>query len=107
MLLRALNAGYLNSFPGLTSRLLQPHPPHSIAAAKGHLDQHRQGLDSTAEHPSSPPVASPPDPVESPHTVYVKRVLASGTSHSDLTERCFPIQSTTRQQCLFISTIDG
>ena len=105
-LLRALNAGYLNSFPRLAARLLQLHPLQSIATAKGHLDQHRQGLDSTADHPSSPPVATPPDPVDSPHTVYVKTILASDTSHSDLTGR-FPIQSTSGQQYLFISTMDG
>ena len=89
-LLRALHAGYLSSFPQLTARLLQLHPPQLIAKAKGHLDQHRQGLDSTADHPSSPPVASPPDPVDSPQTVYVKTILASDTFHSDLTGR-FPI----------------
>ena len=105
-LLRALNAGYLNSFRRLTARLLPLHPPQSIATAKGHLNQHRQGLESTADHPSSPLVASPPDPVDSPHTVYVKTILASDTSHSDLTGR-FPIQSTSGQQYLFISTMDG
>ena len=81
-------------------------PASTNAAARGHLDQHRHGLESTAERPASPPVASPSDSHESPHTVYVKTVFAFGTSDSDLTGR-FPIQSTTGRQYLFIPTMDG
>ena len=35
-LLRALHAGYLDSFPRLTTQLVVQHPPHTIATAKGH-----------------------------------------------------------------------
>ena len=104
-LLRAFRAGYLDSFPWLTAQLVVNHPPHTIATAKGHLDQHRQGLNSTADTPvsvnsaPSPEVSNPPLPN---HTVYVTIVLASDTSHSDLTGR-FPVLSTTGNQYLFIS----
>ena len=108
-LLRALRAGYLDSFPRLTAQIVVQHPPHTIATAKGHLDQHRQGLDSTADTQTSHNAAHSPavtDPHSPNHTVYVKTVLASDTSHSDLTGR-FPVLSTTGNQYLFISTMDG
>jgi hypothetical protein len=40
-LLKAVKAGYLVNFPGLTTQRLQRHPPTSIATAKGHIDQAR------------------------------------------------------------------
>ena len=106
-LLRALRAGYLDSFPRLTAQLVVQHPPHTMATAKGHLDQHRQGLDSTDVTQTSITSAPSPElPFLPNHTVYVKTVLASDTSHSDLTGR-FPVLSTTGNQYLFISTMDG
>jgi hypothetical protein len=44
---QALKRGYIQNFPGLTTKTLQHHLPHSIATAKGHLDQVRQNLRST------------------------------------------------------------
>jgi hypothetical protein len=35
----ALNKGFLTNFPGLSLRSLRHNPPHSIATAKGHMDQ--------------------------------------------------------------------
>ena len=46
-LTQAVRRGYLHSCPCLTSKMLAAHPPMSIATAKGHLDQHRQGQRST------------------------------------------------------------
>ena len=46
-LTQAVRRGYLHSYPCLTSAMLATHPPLSMATAKGHLDQHRQGLQST------------------------------------------------------------
>ena len=108
-LLRALRAGYLQSFPRLTAQLVSNHPPHTIPTAKGHLDQHRQGIDSTTDDAintstTHAPVSSPND--HESHTVYVKTILASDTNHSDLTGR-FPVVSLTGNQYLFISTMDG
>ena len=107
-LLRALKAGYLDSFPRLSATLVTAHPPHTLATAKGHLDQHRQGLDSTddASHTSHTTIKSDHASDDVSHTVYVKTVLASDTTHSDLTGR-LPIPSITGQQYIFISTMDG
>ena len=104
-LLRALRAGYLDSFPHLTAQLVVHHSRHTIAKAKGHLDQHRQGLHSTADTPASLNFAPSPEVSDRPlpnHTVYVKTVLVS----DNLTVR-FPMLFTTGNQYLFISTING
>ena len=106
-LLQTLNAGYLNSFPRLTARLLQLHPLHSIATAKEHLDQHRQRLDSTA---TGPPLLAPSCVATRPHRLSATRPRRNSTcvGHVSLRpHRTFPIQSTTGQQYLFISTMDG
>ena len=103
-LLNALRQGYLASFPRLTDKLVTSHPPHTIATAKGHLDQLRQGIDSTSLEPSHSPDTTPSSP--GTHVAYVKTVLISGTAHSDLTGR-FPVPSDTGSQYLFLSTMDG
>ena len=105
-LLRALRAGYLQSFPRLTAQLVSSHPPNTIPTAKGHLDQHRQGIDSTTNSDIDTSATHVPASSHESHTVYVKIILASDTSHSDLTGR-FPIASITGNQYLFISTMDG
>jgi hypothetical protein len=45
-LLEAIRRGFVD-LPGLTTELVSSHPPVSIATAKGHLDQVRQGQQST------------------------------------------------------------
>ena len=45
--LRALRLGWLDTIPRLTAALVSAHRPNSVATALGHLDQKRQGLDST------------------------------------------------------------
>ena len=45
--LRAIRAGYLSSWPRLTTSIVLAHSPHAIATDKGHLNQLRQVLDST------------------------------------------------------------
>ena len=57
--LRALRRGWLDTIPRLTAALVSANRPNSIATALGHLDQKRQGLDSTT-------AVSPPHPVSSP-----------------------------------------
>lgn len=37
-------------FPGLSVDMVRKYPPNSIATAKGHLDQTRQGVQSTKQH---------------------------------------------------------
>jgi hypothetical protein len=43
----AIDAGYLSSFPELTSALVRKYPPRSAAMTKGHLDQSRKNQRST------------------------------------------------------------
>jgi hypothetical protein len=61
---RALRKGYLSTIPRFTSALLCKYPPNPVATAMGHLDRHRQGMDST-----TPAVLAVPSTlVESPQT---------------------------------------
>jgi hypothetical protein len=65
--LRALRRNWLDTIPRLTSALFSANKPNSVATALGHLDQTRQGLDSTkgkrviATLPSPDPTPNPPD----------------------------------------------
>ena len=47
--LRALRLGWLDTIPRLTAALVSAHRPNSVATALGHLDQRRQGIDSTTK----------------------------------------------------------
>lgn len=121
----ATKAGYLSSWPRLSSTLILAHPPFTLATAQGHLNQHRQGLDSTSlsslpPPPSLPVAASPPlspSNIETPlplppptlaeaNRVYIRRVHLPHTVSSDMTGR-FPISSDTGSQYVLISEMDG
>ena len=56
--INAVRKGYLNSWPRLTSTIVSAHPANTLAAAKGHPNQHRQGIDSTHQlfSPNDPPL---------------------------------------------------
>ena len=43
----AINKVFLTTFPDLASAAVRKHLPKSIATSKGHLDQQRQGIQST------------------------------------------------------------
>ena len=112
-LTQAVRRGYLHSYPCLTSAMLATHPPLSMATAKGHLDQHRQGLQSTHtpidmfdidNTPDMAATISPPDHTAS--SAYTRIILASTTLHSDLTGR-FPVTSHIGAQYIFVSVSDG
>ena len=115
-LTQAVRRGYLHSYPRLTSKMLAAHPPMSIATAKGHLDQHRQGQRSTHTPIDMFEIEDTSDidsikcsPVQSEHTVsqaYTRIILASSTLHSDLTGR-FPVTSRTGAQYMFASVLDS
>jgi hypothetical protein len=47
----ALNRQFVQ-LPGLTLEMLRKYPPSSVATAKGHMDQFRQGMRSTKSTPS-------------------------------------------------------
>ena len=78
----------------------------TAATARGHLDQHRQGLDSTSTDEQS----DDPEEVDHPPlprgTVFTKTISLSQTAHSDLTGR-FPIKALSGSEYVFISVLDG
>ena len=47
--LQAIQKNFLLSWPGLTSELVKKHLPTSVYTTKGHINQERQGLQSTKE----------------------------------------------------------
>jgi hypothetical protein len=58
---QALKRGYIRNFPGLTAKTLQCHLPHSVATAKGHLDQVQQILHLTRVKPTDLPPTTTDD----------------------------------------------
>ena len=109
--LRAIRAGYLSSWPRLTTSIVLAHPPHTIATAKGHLNQLRQGLDSTKTNSVSSTIDEDDSPelpltAESANHAYVKLVRLPHTVSSDLTGK-FPVQADSGAQYILISEMDG
>ena len=49
-LAKAIDAGYLTTFPAFTSKQVNKYPPLLAATHKGHLKAQRQGLRSTSKH---------------------------------------------------------
>ena len=54
-LIKAIKNHHFKSWPGLTVKLVRKSLPDSTATAKGHLNQERQGLQSTKSQTSLPP----------------------------------------------------
>ena len=105
-LLRAVRKGYLSSYPRLTATMVTTYLSLTAATARGHLDQHRQGLDSTAidtDPDQADEVTHPPLPRG---TVFTKTLSLSQTAHSDLTGR-FPVKALSGSEYVFISVLDG
>jgi len=120
-LLRALRRGYLKSIPRFTAALVSKHPPITVATATGHLDQRRQGLDSTktiSQTPAAIEVSDHPNstlkededsnddliPLDNDHTVYTKLF---DTADFDCTGR-FPVPSSgSREAYHFVSCYNG
>jgi hypothetical protein len=57
-LINAINKGYLKGFPGLTAQQACHHITINDATVKGHMDQTRQGQQTT--QPTQSPIALPP-----------------------------------------------
>ena len=92
----ALNRQFVQ-LPGLTLEMLRKYPPSSVATAKGHMDQFRQGMRSTKSTPSVGEDISDTHPPVVPRTsnveiVYTKLFSPDDFRHTDLTGR-FPIQA--------------
>ena len=113
--LRAARRGYLNTLPRLTAKMICTHKPISVATAMGHLDQQRQGLDSTTPKPSqSSPSHIAPDsrssdsdddeiPDDGPPTLFCKLY---STADIDATAR-FPVQSAQKHEYILVSYFKG
>ena len=56
---KAIQAGFLKSFPGLNSELINKHLPKSIETSMGHLNQQYQGVNSTKSAPTRMPTPTP------------------------------------------------
>ena len=56
----AVQRGYLRTFPRITAKMIRANPPNSIVTALGHLDQQRQGINSTKPSTPLPPVSNVP-----------------------------------------------
>jgi hypothetical protein len=105
-LIRALRAGYLQSLPRLTARMVSDNPPQSLATAQGHLDlvrqQHRQHL-SINNHDEVIDDGSENNMGTTGQAYIVAEILnISDIVHSDLTGR-FPVSSRTGNNYILVS----
>ena len=113
--LRAVRRGYISTIPRLTSKLICTHKPHSVATALGHLDQQRQGIDSTTKQPTptltqlsslQPSAETETDdevPDDGPPTIFCKLY---STADIDATAR-FPVQSAHKHEYILVSYFNG
>lgn len=102
--LHAARKGYLAAYPRLTPAMITAYLSLTAATARGHLDQHRQGLDSTASNDLDD---NETEEISHPRrTAYTKVIPLSHTAHSDLTGR-FPIKAASGAEYIFISVLDG
>jgi hypothetical protein len=129
--IHAVSAGYLNNFPRITAKMITQNPPNTIATAYGHLDQTRQGQNSTSpqtasltsppfipdsllNQPSLPPSADAitanlelHDPYfDDPNNAFLKVIPISQTNHSDLTGR-LPVCSRKGNEYILVSILNG
>ena len=98
--LKAIEAGYFTTWPGLTTELVRRHLPKSMATAKGHLREEHQVLRSTKTTPTShlsensikPVITTNNQPSIQTHWVYMEPIELTGQIYSDQTGK-FPITS--------------
>ena len=91
---KAIDAGYLATWPGLTSELVRKHLPKLLATAKGHMKQDRQNIRSTKISVATAPLVLPSQhaPPSQSHQVFVETVELTGKVSTDKTGR-FPVTS--------------
>ena len=104
--LLAVRKGFLAAYPRLTPAMLSAYLTLTAATARGHLDQHRQGLDSTASDELDNNETNTGSQPTSRRTAFTKVIPLSHTAHSDLTGR-FPIKAASGAEFIFISVLDG
>jgi hypothetical protein len=104
-LILALNAGYLKGFPGLTADRVHRHINVSVESKHGHMDQVRQGIQSTKPATATSPIvltancidtnmdAVPQEPTNKrTHHVFMTAREVTGSVSSNQSG-CFPIMS--------------
>ena len=110
----AVRANYLPSLPRLTCAMLTAHPPYTIPTALGHLDQARQGQNSTKRFVSLftdtdnnllDAVHPEPETVIDSNT-YTHVFALTETMHFDLTGK-FSVTSFSGMQYIIVSVMDG
>ncbi len=107
--LKAIEAGYFTTWPGLTTDLVKKHLPKALASAKGHLRQERQGLRSTQKTTQPSSVNSTTKPVMTTdkettvrtNWVYMQPIEVTGQIYSDQTGR-FPQTSSRGNKYIMI-----
>ena len=100
---QAVRSGFLSSFPGLSLRTLQRHPPISEATIKGHLNAKRHSLRSTKKTYSTPNYVFNATSIkpERTHNVYATCFSATGKIFTDQT-RPFLLQSVSGNKYVFV-----
>ena len=78
----------------------------TAATARGHLDQQKQGQDTTASEELDEDDSTTGSKPKQLRTAYTKVILLSHIAHSDLTG-CFPIKAPSEAEFIFISVLDG
>jgi hypothetical protein len=104
-LIKAINAGYLRGWPGLTSDRVHRHINVSVKSKQGHMNQVPQGLQSMQPTSATVPIALPSNQVDSnmdnapqvpanicTHHVFMTVHLITGCVSSDNTGH-FPVTS--------------
>ena len=101
--LRAVRKGNLSSYPRLTATMITTYLSLTAATARGHLDQHRRGIDSTSLNDSAEnlDIATPALPRG---TAFTQTLSLSQTAHSDLTGR-LPVKALIRSEYVFVSIL--
>ena len=104
--LLAVRKGFLSAYPRLTPSMVTAYLSLTAATARGHLDQHRQGQDSTAPEILDDNDTAPGSRSKNIRTAYTKVIPLSHTAHSDLTGR-FPVKAASGAEYIFIIVLDG
>ena len=104
-----MSAGFLASFPGLTPQMMKKHLPNSLATAKGHQKQTKQGIRSTnTNHKpttlhTAPQYATSPPPQPNPGTTPTDN---SAQHAIDMTAAPQLTTGATRTNCAFLTTTE-
>jgi hypothetical protein len=94
----AMNEGFLDSFPALTTKQVTQYAPRSKATSLGHMHAQRSNIKSTK--PTAPPVPMPA-PSKCTNIIYTDCRSITGNIGSDQTGR-FVVPSTSGNNYLFI-----